>query len=61
MFGNSIKEYFVENPGQKMYGEDSRHHKNPQTINSGEGAEKSEPSCTVGGKANWNSHCGGQC
>ena len=51
----------MENPGQKKYKEDSRNHKNPQTINSGEGAEKSEPSCTVGGKANWNSHCGGQC
>ena len=51
----------MENPGQKMYREDSHHHKNPQTINSGEGAEKSEPSCTVvGGNANWNSHYGGQ-
>ena len=26
---------------------------NVQTINAGEGVEKMEPSCTVGGNANW--------
>ena len=32
-----------------------------QTINAGEGAEKKEPSYTVGGNANWYSHYGEQC
>ena len=32
--------------------------KNLQTINAGEGVEKREPSCTVGGKVNWYSHSG---
>ena len=32
-----------------------------QTINAGEGVEKREPSCTVGGNANWYSHYGEQC
>ena len=27
--------------------------KNLQTINAGEGVEKREPSCTVGGNVNW--------
>ena len=31
-----------------------------QTINAGEGVEKREPSCTVGGKVNWYSHYGEQ-
>jgi len=30
------------------------------TINSGEGAEKREPSYTVGRNVNWYSHCGEQ-
>ena len=30
--------------------------KNLQTINAGEGVEKGEPSCPVGGKVNWHSH-----
>ena len=34
--------------------------KNLQTINAGEGVEKREPSCTVGGKVNWYSHYGEQ-
>ena len=34
--------------------------KNLQTINSGKGVEKREPSCTVGGNANWSSHYGEQ-
>ena len=34
--------------------------KNLQTINAGEGVEKSEPYCTVGGNANWYSHYGEQ-
>ena len=35
--------------------------KNLQTINSGEGVKKREPSCTVRGNVNWYSHCGDQC
>ena len=31
-----------------------------QTINVGEGVEKREPSCTVGGNVNWYSHYGEQ-
>ena len=31
-----------------------------QTIRTGEGLEKREPSCTVGGNVNWYSHYGGQ-
>ena len=34
--------------------------KNLQTINVGEGVEKREPSCTVGGNVNWYSHYGEQ-
>ena len=34
--------------------------KNLQTVNSGEGVEKKEPSCTVGRNANWYSHYGKQ-
>ena len=30
--------------------------KNLQAINAGEGVEKREPSCTVGGNINWYSH-----
>ena len=33
--------------------------KNPQT-NDGEGVEKREPSCNVGGRVNWNSYYGEQ-
>ena len=32
--------------------------KNPQTINAGEGVEKTEPSCSVGGNGNWYNHYG---
>ena len=32
--------------------QNGRHQKNPQTINAGEGVEKREPSCTVGGNVN---------
>ena len=35
--------------------------KSLQTINAGEGMEKSQPSHTVGGNANWYSHYGEQC
>ena len=35
--------------------------KNPQTINAGEGMEKRETPCTVGGNVNWSSHCGEKC
>ena len=35
--------------------------KSLQTINAGEGMEKREPSCTVGGNANQYSHYGEQC
>ena len=34
--------------------------KNLQTINAGEGVEKREPSCTVGGNVNGYSHYGEQ-
>ena len=34
-----------------------RHHKNTQTINAGEGVEKTEPSCTLGG-VDWYSQYG---
>ena len=34
--------------------------KNLQTINAGEGVEKREPSCTVGGNVEWYSHYGEQ-
>ena len=34
--------------------------KNLQTVNAGEGVEKREPSCTVGGNVNWYSHYGEQ-
>ena len=32
-----------------------------QETNVGEGVEKKEPSCTVGGNADFCSHCGRQC
>ena len=35
--------------------------KSPQTINAGETVEKREPSYTVGGNADYNSHYGEQC
>jgi len=31
--------------------------KNPQTTNVGEGVERREPACTLGGNVNWFSHC----
>ena len=34
--------------------------KNLQTVNSGEGVEKREPSGTVGGNVNWCNHYGEQ-
>ena len=34
--------------------------KNQQTISAGEGVEKREPPCTVGGNINWYSHYGEQ-
>ena len=34
--------------------------KNPQTTNAGEGVERREPFCTVGGNVNWLSHYGEQ-
>ena len=34
--------------------------KNPQTVNTGEGMEKREPSYTVSGNVNWYSHHGEQ-
>ena len=36
------------------------HQKNLQTINVGEGMEKTEPSYAVGGNVNWYSHYGEQ-
>ena len=35
--------------------------KNLQTINAGEDVAKRKPSYTVGGNANWYSHCAEQC
>ena len=34
---------------------------NQQTTSAEEDVEKGEPFCTVGGNANWCSHCGKQC
>ena len=34
--------------------------KSPQIINAGEGVEKREPSCIIGGNVNWYSHYGRQ-
>ena len=34
--------------------------KSPKKVNAGEGVEKREPSCTVGGNVNRYSHCGEQ-
>ena len=36
------------------------HTKYLQTINAGEGVQKSKPSCPVGGNVNWYSHYGEQ-
>ena len=36
------------------------HQKHLQTTDAGEGVEKREPSCTVGGNVNWYSHYGEQ-
>ena len=33
-------------------GQNTHHQKNPQIVNAGEGVEKREPSCTVGGNIN---------
>ena len=41
-------------------GQNDHHKKNLQTINAGEGVEKREPSCTIGGNANRYSHYGEQ-
>ena len=41
--------------------QNGRHQKVCKTINAGEGVEKREPSCTVGGNANWCSHYAEQC
>ena len=40
--------------------QNGHHQRNLQTINAGEGVEKREPSCTVGGNVNWYSHYGEQ-
>ena len=40
--------------------QNGHHQKIYKTINAGEGVEKSEPSCTVGGNVNWCSHYGEQ-
>ena len=40
--------------------QNGHHQKNLQTINTGEGVGKREPSYTVGGSVNWYSHCGEQ-
>ena len=44
--------------GITSYHSDWPSSKNLQTINAGEGVEKREPSCTVGGNVNWYSHYG---
>ena len=36
------------------------HHNNQQTTSAGEDVEEREPQCTVGGNADWGSHCGKQ-
>ena len=42
------------------YHQNGHHQKNLQTIKAGKGVEKREPTCTVGGDANWYSHYGEQ-
>ena len=39
-------------------GQNGHHQKSLRTINAGEGVEKREHSCTVGGNVNWHSHYG---
>ena len=39
-------------------GQKGHHQKNLQTINAGEGVEKTEPSYTVDGNVNWCNHYG---
>ena len=54
---NANQKYTMVSPhtGQKGH-----HQKNLQTINAGEGVKKRETFYTVGGNANWYSHCGEQ-
>ena len=48
---NNIVNQLYSNKDQKL---------NLKPINAGEGVEKREPSCTVGGNINWYSHYGEQ-
>ena len=48
-----IKILFVQNYNEvSPHTSQNGHHQNLQTINAGEGVEKREPSCTVGGNVN---------
>ena len=40
--------------------ETKRQKKSQQITNAGEGVEKTESSCTLGGNVNWYNHCGKQ-
>ena len=44
----------------KKRGRDNKERDNLQITNAGEGVEKREPSCTVGGNVTWYSHYGEQ-
>ena len=52
-----IREMQIKTTMRKSEGPPS---KTLQTINAGEGVEKKESSCTVGGKVNWYKHYGEQ-
>ena len=57
-----IKNYSEVSPhtSQNGYHPQKKKKKNLQTTNAIESEEKKEPSCTVGGNANWYSHYGEQ-
>ena len=44
--------------GLQIFKDDLHFRTNQETIDAGEGVEKWEPSCTVGGNANWCSRSG---
>ena len=52
--------YKILNKGITSHQSEWPSSKNLETINAGEGVEKREHSCTVGGNVNWYSHYGEQ-
>ena len=55
-----IREMQIKTTVRYHTGQNGHHQKNLQTINAGEGVEKREHSCTVGGNVNCYSHYGEQ-